>query len=73
MAFVGRGEAKAQVEFSALREMEHCGLCFDNVAIRIPCRQKAAHGYTMQEKRIPTVTSFPRNDGVLKIDKQKLR
>ena len=31
MAFVGRGEVKAQMEFSALREMKHCGLCFDEV------------------------------------------
>ena len=32
MAFVGRGEAKVQVEFFAIkRKMEHCDLCFDEV------------------------------------------
>ena len=33
LAFVGRGEAKAQLEFFAIkRKMEHCGLCFDEGA-----------------------------------------
>ena len=33
LAFVGRGEVKAQLEFFAIkRKMEHCGLCFDEGA-----------------------------------------
>lgn len=47
MAFVGRGEAGTQVEFSALREMEHCVPSFDEAGeerIAIAVKQTAMVG-----------------------------